>query len=168
MKVNDIKKRITSFSTELYPFAYALIPDDLQAQQLIVDGIAFLFADRDSKARLINLVEVEDFEMSQKEIYEIKKVVMKVIYGLATKRFIQLQPTLNFGEHGAFYALEAKQRAVLFLMQKFGLDSQEVASIINLTKLEVTTLYFDSKNKLSGFLGTKEGANLYGHAIQHN
>jgi len=39
MKIEELQKYIQNLSPELYSFAYVLIPDDLQASQLMIDCV---------------------------------------------------------------------------------------------------------------------------------
>ena len=39
MKSEELQKFIQNLSPELYSFAYVLVPDDLQASQLMIDGV---------------------------------------------------------------------------------------------------------------------------------
>lgn len=152
MNIEDIKQRITGFSNELYPFAHALIPEELQAQQLVIDGISFLFADKDCKTRLFDLLEVTEHEFVNKEFFDLKKVSIKVIYALAKKRFTQLESGLDINQFGVFYRLGLSARAALFLKYKFGFDADEVSEIISLSRIEVMTLTHESRSHMVDFI----------------
>lgn len=152
MNIEDIKQRITGFSNELYPFAHALIPEELQAQQLVVDGIAFLFADKECKLRLFDLLEVTEHEFVNKEFFDLKKVSIRVIYALAKKRFSQLEAGLDVNQFGVFYRLGPSARAAMFLKYKFGLDADELGEILSLSKIEVMTLLHESRAHMNDFI----------------
>ena len=99
MKHSDINSIVSKCISQLFPFAYSLIPDELQAEQLILDAYA-VFILKENTFLKEALIDLDD----DKEANEITQFflmsIMGEIYQLAKKRISQLGDSL---EHNAKY-----------------------------------------------------------------
>ena len=98
MKTLDLEKFIQSLSTDLYSFAYILIPDDLQATQLMIDSVAALMIQKKS---LVDQWSKASADQLLENTEEIKLHLYKSIYDLSKKRYHQLRAGLKSVEDGS-------------------------------------------------------------------
>ena len=88
MKTLDLEKYIQNLSTDLYSFAFILIPDDLQATQLMIDSVsAFMIQKKDLIESLTK--KGESHLLANTE--DIKIQLYKLMYEMSKKRYHQLR-----------------------------------------------------------------------------
>ena len=127
----ELDKTVQKFNQTFFSFAFALIPDELQANQLVLDAISILsFSDRFDGAEL------------SENISEIKMFVLSEIWKLGKKRIMQLGRANEILDDGRkdyrdFFQLKIEQRATLFLNSIEGFSFEEIASILKVTRSEV-------------------------------
>lgn len=123
-------------SQDLYSFSFILIPDDLQASQLVVDSISTLFVMNKSMIqKWINGQEL-GFKACENEIM---RMLLKTIYELAHKRFEQIRVGFDGQKRALFYELTIEEKATLFLKEKFNLDLETIAFILDSNNLEIVS-----------------------------
>jgi hypothetical protein len=99
----------------LYPFAYVLIPDDLQAKQLIIDAYSVKLIDRN--------LDQDD-----------KLFLMMEIWNLAIKRYHQVINGLDVS--GPYWKLTIEERSILYLKYKAKLNNEVIEQILGIMKSE--------------------------------
>ena len=146
MKRIDFEKFLSILSSDLYSFAFILIPDDLQAGQLVVDAMqAYL---------ITNKKNLEDFfqtKSSDLNVFfaPIKKEVLKLIYELAKKRFHQIRLSIeDISKKEGFYHLELEEKAAIFLKDKMKLNNDEISLLTMRSKSEVLSALYSARIKM--------------------
>ena len=143
-----LAEELARLNQQIFPFAFSLIYDELQAQQLIIDAQS-VFLGRNQDA-LEDYLESED-EMSKRlKWFEISKVIYSNIYQIASKRFDQVRSSLSFDEkYTAFYALSLEQRAILFLKYKTDFEESDIYEILGRDFIEYSQLKATAEMNLS-------------------
>ncbi|MFZ4712245.1 MAG: hypothetical protein ACOYL6_00920 [Bacteriovoracaceae bacterium] len=139
----ELDSLLQKFSSKAYELAYTLVPDDLQASQIVVDATTtFLVTEMEW---LMN-IDTEDLDRASES--ELKKdfylYFMKSVFSLGMKRFTQL-PNLKTTEkedNQSYFQLDGKTRALVFLKYKENLSMTELMDITTLEKSEVMSRLF--------------------------
>lgn len=150
MKIKVIENYLKGHGPEFFQMAHILIPDNLQARQLVLDSIMnFLLEKRDDLKERVEMVSDEDHGVF---LFSLKKRVMKKIVELAGKRFDQVKESLDShdidGEFYHFYQCSIDEKIVLFLKYKLNWDWSELGEILNMSKIDVISLVNSAKSKL--------------------
>jgi hypothetical protein len=149
---NHFEQFITKKSTQVYPFAFALVPDDLQASQLVIDAIGLMQIDSSISPKLVNYYSNE--ECLREDQIAITNNLLSHIYRLAKRRISQLNGSCIIPEgHGPFYRTPMNERAILFLREKFSFSWERVAVVISGKKIEVIQDYHLGVNSINELLG---------------
>ena len=149
-----LKEYILTLRTDLFSFAYVIIPDDLQAQQLVVDSVGVVLADN------ISLVEdffddnrkglADDFVLNTK----LKLLFFKQLYLIGVKRIEQLGQNLNNfetdGDFSRFYMMSSVDRALIYLKEKTSFCIDDILIIAGVERPE----FFRSTEKSRQILGS--------------
>ncbi len=144
MKIEEFESYLKKIHPDLYSFSFILIPDDLQASQLIVDGLSYVLMNKRSIFdRLINKsqnfsIELDDFKMN----------LYKAIYEIAQKRFLQIRTSVETKDLDNFYSLEFDERAVIFLRQKLKFSHNDICFTVSLGKDDLMKIATQARNKL--------------------
>lgn len=155
MNTKELESYLKTLHPDLYSFSYILIPDDLQASQLIVDAIANVLIDR---RELID--RILKSEKAEAEKIELKNFLFRAIYLLARKRFHQIKSSMNLHNLEAFYHLELDERALLFLKHKMKWGKDQMNFVTTLGSEEIVSILTKSRMNLSRDL--KEESELGG------
>lgn len=106
-----------------------LVPDDLQASQIVIDGVtAFVAAEK----AWLHCMDVQgtskmDLALLRKDIY---KLVCKSIYQIGSKRSAQIPPD----KEQNLLNIDIASRALIYLKYKTDFTFEETLEIVNLTK----------------------------------
>lgn len=130
------EKYLHSLSPKLYSFAYALIPDDLQAQQIVLDAYSLLF--------------IKNLDLDEKD--SILSLLLAHIYLLGKKRAVQLEGSVTTNS-SQFYTLNVTERAVLFLRHHFDLDYSKIAPILDMSATQIGPIASYARGKIMQALG---------------
>jgi hypothetical protein len=140
MKRMDFYLLLKPVTDKLYRMAFCLIPDDLQAEQLVIDSLnAYLIKD---KKHILAMAEYET--LSKKDILIKRrssfKGVLKYMGEIGVRRASQLKDQLNSSrpvEFQKFYSLEPKVRLVFTLRYDFQFTVDEIEDIVGMPRYEV-------------------------------
>lgn len=140
MKRKDFYQLIQPLTEKLYRFAFTLIPDDLQAEQLVIDGLnAYLI--KEKKQILHRDVDVQQ---NKKDLQVIRRIylrgLLRYINDIGHRRALQLGEQLRMNqpeEFKAYYALDSKVRAVLNLRFEAQFTVEEIEDIMQMPRYEV-------------------------------
>ena len=143
MNKQELESFLKKFSKKAYDLAYTLIPDDLQASQIVVDASTnFILTEMD----WLHCAEVEG--LNKAEEVTLKKdfylALAREIYHLGVKRSSQL-PMSNYeikDEYKEFYSLEGKSRTLLFLKYRENLSVEDMSVVTGLNRTEVMNALF--------------------------
>lgn len=139
MKRKEFFQLIQPLTDRLFNFAYAMIPDDLQAEQLVIDGLnAFLLKERKTLLR-------KDFESVQKKEQQVLrriyfKNILRYMSDIGIRRAVQLNEQLKLTrpeEFSLFYNLDPKVRLVTSLRYDGQFSMEEIEEIVQMPRFEV-------------------------------
>ena len=129
MKRKEIFATLAPLLDHLYQFSHALLPDDLEAEQLVIDGInGFIIKE---KKWLTRLLTDSESESKLRRIFFQKMI--SHIYGLATKRAAHFNST----QEQPFYELPLRNRAIMTLRYLMNYDAQQIEDFLGLARWEV-------------------------------
>lgn len=139
MKRKDFYQLVVPLTDRLYRFAYTLIPDDLQAEQLVIDSLnAFLIKERKSIMRKdVNLNSKKDTQILKRTYF---KGLLRYMCDIGTRRSIQLIEQMKLmrpDEYAAYYTLEPKVRFVMSLRYDAQFTVEEIEEIVQMPRYEV-------------------------------
>tara|TARA_Y100000780_G_scaffold232595_1_gene268752 strand:+ start:54466 stop:54972 length:507 start_codon:yes stop_codon:yes gene_type:complete len=144
---------IDSLIPGLYSFGYALIPDELEAEQLFVDAYS-VFVIRESE--YIQEVELGDAKERAKVRRFVQAQICSDMVELAAKRTSHLIGLFRKkGDELAFYKLNLLQRAALYMKENMGMSSQALQEILALKKHQVTEVLYNGKALLKELSNTE-------------
>jgi len=139
-------------SLELFPFAYALVPDDLQASQLIIDATDLLQVDSRVSKKLTRYFS--DAELLREDQILLTTILFSHTFRLAKRRISQLSGSFIIPKgNGAFYRTPLENRAVVFLREKFSFDWERIGTIVGSDKVKSIQEYHIGVNSINDFLG---------------
>ncbi len=140
MRKKDLFSLVQPLLPRFYSLGVALLPDDLQAQQLVVDAMTLCLL-KNKDAWLTQEWDPEDRKGHVLERKQFMKTYVRHLTDLAAKRAAQLGPTLADGEliqaHPQFYRLDVRTRAVAWLRFQQGWTVDEVGRTLGLPRHEV-------------------------------
>ncbi len=137
MKRKDFFQLVQPITEKLYRVAYTIIPDDLQAEQLVIDSFnAYLIKEKKM------ILAARDFEtMSKKEILLKRRTIFKNILTYMTqigvRRSSQLTDQIQPTEFKSYFGLDTKVRLVMALRFDFQFTVEEIEEITGMIKYEV-------------------------------
>jgi DNA-directed RNA polymerase specialized sigma24 family protein len=139
MKRTDFFQLVQPLTEKLYSMAYALVPDDLQAEQLVIDSMnAFLL--KEKKSVLLRTVDVESKKNVQLLRRTYFKTLLRYMCEIGVRRSNQLgDSSIAVDPEGfqAFFSLDPKIRFVLKLRFETQFTVEEIEEIAQLPKYEV-------------------------------
>lgn len=148
MKKAQLQNLVNSLIPKFYSFAFALVPDELQAEQMVIDSYA-VFVVREKKF-------ITDFKFSgeKKEVSTLKKYIMShmicELYQMGLKRSSQLRilGKKDHGQYDSFYHLKINQRAILFLKESFKYSIEGIQEILGLQKYQVIEALYNGRQSI--------------------
>lgn len=150
MRVNDVQLYLEKINPELFSFSYALVPDDLQAQQIVIDAAALLFSEENKLLFNLNFHN----ERWQLRSSRIKKILYQFIFRICKRRFRQIKESIKWNdEYAPFFKLELEERAVIFLKHKTHMDIEDIEEILEVQKPYVLAKINCAREKLCLNLG---------------
>ena len=155
MKKSELQPLIDVLIPKLFSFAYALVPDELQAEQIVIDAYSvFVISEKEHIESLkYNPKNKKDKAQILQYLF---KSVLKEIYKLGTKRSSQLKNIIDEKlDLPQFYQVEISQRALMFLKYKFGFNLNDLQQILMIQRHQVLEKIYNGKNSLSN-LSEKE------------
>lgn len=147
MKTEELQKYIQNLSPDLYSFAYVLIPDDLQASQLMIDCVqSFLI----QKKSLVEKMGLTKNKIVINLLDETKLHLLRIVFDLSRKRYQQLKMSFKDVEQsGGFFSLEFDEKAVLYLKEKAGFDLGEIEFITSELRSVVLAHLYSARIKMT-------------------
>lgn len=139
MKRKDFYQLVLPLTDKLYRFAYTLIPDDLQAEQLVIDAFnAYLIKERKFILRTeIDLSSKKESQILRRTIF---KSMLKYVADIGTRRAGQLLEQMKVNrpdDFASFYSLDAKVRLVVSLRYDGQFSVEEIEEIAQMPRYEV-------------------------------
>ncbi|MES2527485.1 MAG: hypothetical protein V4598_10375 [Bdellovibrionota bacterium] len=139
MKRTEFFQLVQPLTEKLYSMAFALVPDDLQAEQLVIDSMnAFLL--KEKKSVLIKMVDLESKKNVQLLRRTYYKSLLRYMCDIGVRRSNQMGEAslaVAVEEFQPFFALDAKVRFVMKLRFENQFTVEEIEEIAQLPKYEV-------------------------------
>jgi hypothetical protein len=139
MKRTDFFQLIQPLTDKLYRFAFAMMPDDLQAEQLVIDSFnAYLIKEKKSILRQeVDLTQKKTLPVIRRKHF---KGILQHMITIGLRRSIQLNEQLKISrpdDFKAFYELDPKVRSVLALRFEAQFTVEEIEDMTAMPKYEV-------------------------------
>jgi hypothetical protein len=139
MKRKDLLQVTGPLADKLYRFAFMLIPDDLQAEQLVIDGFnAFLLRERKSILRKeLDLENKKDVLLQRRQLF---KGILRSMGEIGIRRALQLSEQMRLTkpeEFELFFSLDPKVRFVTALRYEAQFTVEEIGEILQVPRFEV-------------------------------
>lgn len=121
-----------------------LVPDDLQASQIVIDGVtAFVVAEKEwLQCMEVDVEEKMDLALLKKDIY---KLVCKSIYQIGCKRSTQIPTEKNQD----LFSLDVATRTMIYLKYKTDFTFEETLEIVNLAKPTALAKLYTGKEAIN-------------------
>ena len=132
MKIKN--KTLEQLAHQNYPFAYALLPDELMATQLLIDSItkmAVIWRDLKEELPPMEVIELNLL----KNAFELSLVRSEHF-----KDSRQLDSFNHTQENSAFYILGIRERAAIFLRDHLKVNFRNIAYILDINYEEALAL----------------------------
>ncbi len=152
MKKEEIKDILQQFQKELFAFGFALLPDELQVQQMVIDVINLIQVEGDNKAELVRVMKGDIWDADKK--FVLRTQLLKNLYSMAKRRYSQIRESLEsrgIEEFSSFYALHFEERALLWLQAKSDLEQEDIRQILGCEKSKLLSSLSNSREKLTHF-----------------
>lgn len=139
MKRKDFYQLVVPVTDKLYRFAYTLIPDDLQAEQLVIDAInAFLIKERKMITKKeVDLGDKKELQIIRRTFF---KGILRYMSDIGVRRSTQLVEQMKLmrpEEYSLFYSLEPKVRFVMAMRYEAQFTVEEIEEIVQMPRHEV-------------------------------
>lgn len=140
MKRKDFYQLLQPLTDKLYRIASNLIPDDLQAEQLVIDSLnAYLIKEKKK------ILSGKDFEALSKKDIQIQrrmhfKGILVYLSEIGVRRASQLVDQTKLtkpSDFQSFYALGPQVRLVMSLRYDFQFTVEEIEDITRMPRYEV-------------------------------
>lgn len=145
MKTIELEKFIQSLAPEIYSFAYALVPLDMQASQLMIDSVKTLMI------KNFPLIEkwkkAEDLRLEHEEL-GVRIQIYKDVFELAKQRSLPLEHQ-EVDENDEFYRLNFQERAALYLKEKTDFSLKHIEYIMDVNRIEVLAHLYSGRHSLA-------------------
>lgn len=146
MKLIELEKFIQNQSTELYSFAFILIPDDLQATQLMIDSVSAFMIQNKS---LIEKWSLKGESVVEHNPLDIKIHLYKSMFDLAKKRYQQVRMSFkSIEDNSGFFSLDFDDKAILFLKERTDLPFDVIEFITGQTRSEILAHLYSARMNL--------------------
>ena len=154
MRTEELEAHLQFIHPQVFSFTFALIPEQLQADQIILDSLSRLFIERNDLIREIMAGHNPNYQKTQNRL---SLALMECVYPLALKRADQLQENLGKGndiqESPAFFQLSLPQRAVLFLKAQTIMSWDDVALICGMERYMAISYVTAAREHLAELCG---------------
>lgn len=139
MKRKDFYQLAVPLTEKLYRYAFCLIPDDLQAEQLVIDSLnAYLIKERKSILKKdVDLLSKKETQIIRRGLF---KDLLRNLCDIGVRRSHQLLEQMKVNrpeEYAPYYALDPKVRIVLALRYEARFSVEEIEEIVQIPRYEV-------------------------------
>lgn len=139
MKRKEFYELTLPLTDKLYRMAYTLIPDDLQAEQLVIDSLnAYLI--KEKKNILNRDVDLTDKKATQVLRRNVYKGILRFMCDIGIRRsgqLIEQMKVVRPKEYTVYYSLEPKVRLVMTLRYEAQFTMEEIEEIVQVPRFEV-------------------------------
>lgn len=139
MKRKDFYSLVQPLTEKLYRFSYSLIPDDLQAEQLVIDAFnAYLL--KEKKTILSREIDLKNKKVVAQLRRHLFKGILRYLCDIGLRRSLQLMDQLRpsvAAEFKSFFAMDPKVRMVIGLRYDHQFTVEEIEQIGQMPRYEV-------------------------------
>ena len=150
MNIGQVSEILRKNLPQLYQFSFGLIPDDLQAKQVVIDAIEL---EASSLGEVTLIKYLSQFSPNKSEAgHNFLEKLLRGIFEIARKRSQHFQVNYSLLEcedkFKYFYQLDFASRGVLHLkyIEKFSLD--DICDVSGLSKTQVIFILNTGRDKL--------------------
>ena len=154
MDRKSLERYLKTHYPSIYSFAFALVPEEVQARQIALDALQLVLNEDKSFSNDMVFTMPEDAERVQQELIS---RYFRSVYRLGLKRFDHLKNGIEIKvdrSEGSFYALGVQERAILFLKSRLKFNLDEIEFIMEVDRYQVLLLLNQSREYL---VRNKEG-----------
>lgn len=139
MKRSEFFSLLQPLTSKLYSMSYSLLPDDLQAEQLIIDSInAFLLRERTQLLkRTIDPDNKKEIQLLRRSYF---KSILRYMGDIGVRRSHQLSEQMRLSRpenYESFFSLEPKVRFAMKLRYEAQFNVEEIEDILQIPRYEV-------------------------------
>lgn len=157
MKSDQLKSVVDNLLSKLYSFAHSIIPDELQAEQLIIDSYSiFLMKHKKPLEQLELGKRKKDTRLRIHVRNYVYRSMLEVIFELGLKRSSQLNIESTTDQYKSFYSLTPTQRAILHLQEVLEFSPEETCRIVGVTKHEAIEQFYNAQNILRKAIANRQ------------
>lgn len=128
-KAKELETFLKNNNSDFYSFSFALISDDLQAQQIVVDAAYRLTVEE--RELIFEFLSLKEDGAGESILFKLKKFFFQNVFNIARKRFEQLKKTLNDEvKSTSFSQLSINEKAILFLKYKTNWSMSDIEDIL--------------------------------------
>ncbi len=153
VKTKELESYLLNINSEFFAFSYALVPEELQAQQIVLDSVsAVLLNFRSEIADLVidEKCQGEDSLKTDLFFLRIKRETYRQIFVLAGKRSSHFKNSMDVeSDFLMFSQLQLIHRAVLFLRYKTSISMHEIEEILGKSKTQLIGLLSEGQDLLA-------------------
>ena len=144
---------------KLFSFAYSLIPDELQAEQMVIDAYSvFIIREKDYIENYsLNTERKKDRSMFRRFLM---KSLLRDIYLLGAKRAAQLKNLVFEKSYDSYYERGVSERAILYMKDILGLEIEEIQEVMQMQKHHVIENIYNARNSI--LIARADGGDLNG------
>lgn len=154
VRKKDFFALVQPLQPRIHSLAICLLPDDLQAQQLVIDAFTLCLL----KEKNIWLMRDSEDMQDRRKLMIMRKQFLRswiaALVDLGGKRAAHLQGSLPHSEvateHPIFYSLELRTRAVAWLRFRQGWGMEEVMRTLGMKRYEVLEKIHNARFLLAG------------------
>lgn len=143
----NIRKIISQFQDQSYALAYTLIPDDLQAGQIVLDAFEITMVENQDIAESFAEGSVESYQQAVKDL---EMQLMRKIVELSKKRYPQVKISLTDTRivENPLFGLDLEEKAIIFLKYKIHTPINEIAELLRLDRYKVLSVIGKARETL--------------------
>lgn len=161
MKKKEVEKFFSQHIPDFYSFAYIILPDSLQAQQVVIDALALVMDQNKEFLFSLSQKNIRENIEKREQIYDqLHLESLKQIYLIALKRHRQL-PNQNIylpllarkdSFKMAFAKLPIESQIILYLHKKWDHEVSWIENIMGLLPEERVEKLQKARNELTQYL----------------
>lgn len=139
MNRSEFFQLVQPFTIKLYRFAFALLPDDLQSEQLVIDGMnAFLLKEKKRiLKREVDFTRSKELQLLRRSYF---KALLRTMGEIGIRRAQQLSEQMKISRpanYETFFSLDPKIRFAIKLRYEAQFKVEEIEDILQIPRYEV-------------------------------
>ncbi|MEI8346048.1 MAG: hypothetical protein WCG27_01175 [Pseudomonadota bacterium] len=138
---------------DLFGFAYILVPDPLQAEQVVIDALSLMSVEKSDWRSEWNSRESPPTPQDPLSM-AVRKYLYQQVYRIGKKRSFQLHGSLQEDDRYTSYnSLPASERGILFLKYKTTFSLDEIAEIVAIDQASMLAILQIARKNILELLG---------------